>query len=1010
MGNEFTSPRRDEDDTVTSGVSGWSHDTREKFKATLKSRRNRRDSFQPSNLFDNLCGRMVFDDEEEDYDRKKGSKKKLEKSRRKKRSGSDEYSEEDEAFTEESDFKKSVSKDRSSDRESSKKSYSRSHDEESLESYDEDSKKGRRSHEMEDSVDEVSGKVTDGRTSFDLSRENGIGGSNNASPPAHAHSKPLASAFAKRCYFTKAGIGPLTQHYEGLTMAGNTVLMLASAMKLKGCPTICDEDLRRVEQTYPNQFSRLPDELLLSSGWRRISKYCHFSGKPIPDGVAFFHSKERLHHQTAGYYFLLASSLGMERPSEVEPLTIDMLILLQADYPSACEQAPKKLLEDPNQWTLVTKFCFFSGGPINAEEDVYYEANFDGNPIYMLAFLSPNLTPEELYRLNDITGETALKTVAAVEEVDEVYNLTDRDFDDLKLYHLGPCRALPNYILSPEAWTKVLPRSFVECREKALARAYEYEAHAQQAVAAAGRLIGKGPLGQTYSETQEEDVYVEFKKGHYDGSHDQHDRISYSASHDNGTEDDDIMMQHSDDVNEEKPDSVYEHSRSRSAEEIGMQTNVMKQSLTAENIRSHSPTHHENDQSEEFPDPEIDMDALSDDIPMNGDEPDTRQHTAPPHDTADPSESFMEEQMPMDEAMIYGKPMNGHSNMNGHSKIYGSPHRDKVELVQNRRRSITSTSQDRTTLPRKSQTDINSISPEYKTSDNFYPFERLKVDTHGNNIVDISDKSCHNLELISPMSNSSPSAHFVTSGDSTPLDSDSGKPSNSYTKSSAMRGAHELLKKNRQQRLAIMAKRKGGSGASQHNSSMTDSGGESMPADTENVEFQKPKLITSRSRGRSVTPLRRVKSPTKLKSSENETNRTSKSPKSKSKVKMTMYRSNSSSRERLISERSSKTLGTEVSSPEKETTSRPTATSPVSSPRNLSALKSLAVSSKPRDENDVKSDATSAVSGSSSVWTDTTDPSLRDTRRALILKMAKNRMKTKKENASHSEVTSGEDN
>jgi hypothetical protein len=100
--------------------------------------------------------------------------------------------------------------------------------------------------------------------------------------------QPLASSFAKRCYFTKSGIGSSTQHYEGLTLTGNVVLMLAGAMKLKGCPTICDEDLRRVEQTYPNQFSRLPDELLLSSGWRRISKYCHFSGKPIPDGVPFF--------------------------------------------------------------------------------------------------------------------------------------------------------------------------------------------------------------------------------------------------------------------------------------------------------------------------------------------------------------------------------------------------------------------------------------------------------------------------------------------------------------------------------------------------------------------------------------------------------------------------------------------------------------------------------------------------------------------------------------------------
>lgn len=120
-------------------------------------------------------------------------------------------------------------------------------------------------------------------------------------PPTHApaassskQQTPLASSFAKRCYFTKAGIGKTVQHYEGLTLTGNVVLMLANAMKLKGCPTICDEDLRRVEQTYPNQFSRLPDELLLSSGWRRISKYCHFSNKPIPDGVPFFREYEQL--------------------------------------------------------------------------------------------------------------------------------------------------------------------------------------------------------------------------------------------------------------------------------------------------------------------------------------------------------------------------------------------------------------------------------------------------------------------------------------------------------------------------------------------------------------------------------------------------------------------------------------------------------------------------------------------------------------------------------------------
>lgn len=288
-------------------------------------------------------------------------------------------------------------------------------------------------------------------------------------------SKPLASAFAKRCYFTKAGIGKTTQHYEGLTLTGNVVLMLAAAMKLKGCPTICDEDLRRVEQTYPNQFSRLPDELLLSSGWRRISKYCHFSNKPVPDGVPFFHSKKRLHPQ-GGYFFLLAAAVGMIRPIDVEPLTRDTLVLLETDYPAQADAAPQALVQDPNEWTLVDKFCFFSGGPINTEEDVYYQADFDGNPIYMLAFLSPSLTPEELYKLTqDNTDEPGLKSVAAVEDVESVYDLTDRDFDDLKLYHLGPCRALPPYILQPQAWTKVLPPHFLTAKHRALIRAQRWE-------------------------------------------------------------------------------------------------------------------------------------------------------------------------------------------------------------------------------------------------------------------------------------------------------------------------------------------------------------------------------------------------------------------------------------------------------------------------------------------------------------------------------------------------------
>jgi len=295
--------------------------------------------------------------------------------------------------------------------------------------------------------------------------------------------KPLASSFAKRCYFTKSGIGKTTQHYEGLTLTGNVVLMLASAMKLKGCPTICDEDLRRVEQTYPNQFSRLPDELLLSSGWRRISKYCHFSNKSIPDGIPFFHSKQRL-HPSGGYYFLLAGSVGMIRPIDVELLTKDTLVLLETDFPNQCDATPSVLVRDPEQWVLVNKFCFFSGGPINTEEDVYYQADFDGNPIFMLAFLSPSLTPEELYKLTEIglDNEPGLKSVVDVQEVESVYDLTERDFDDLKLYHLGPCRALPQYILQPSAWTKVLPPHFLAARQQAMLRAQEYDSRAVETV------------------------------------------------------------------------------------------------------------------------------------------------------------------------------------------------------------------------------------------------------------------------------------------------------------------------------------------------------------------------------------------------------------------------------------------------------------------------------------------------------------------------------------------------
>jgi hypothetical protein len=94
----------------------------------------------------------------------------------------------------------------------------------------------------------------------------------------------------------------------------------------------------------------------------------------------------------------------------------------------------------------------------------------------MLAFLSPSLTPEELYKLGEETDGPGLKSIPAVQEVESVYDLTERDFDDLKLYHLGPCRALPQYILQPQAWTKVLPPHFLAARQHAMLRAQDWEA------------------------------------------------------------------------------------------------------------------------------------------------------------------------------------------------------------------------------------------------------------------------------------------------------------------------------------------------------------------------------------------------------------------------------------------------------------------------------------------------------------------------------------------------------
>lgn len=211
MGNEYSSPRRDDDgDTIMSGVSGWSYD-RDKMKRSVN--KNKRDgTYGPANFIDAICGGMIFDEDEDDSP----NKSKRSSSRRSKKSDEDEYSDDD-----------TYNSERPKDRKA-KLNSSRSIESEDY-SYDDTSKResptnrGSESVEKQDSLDTVSPKAADNVVSFD----------SHATPTGNSTmlAKPLASAFAKRCYFTKAGIGPLSQHYEGVTLTGNTVFMLASAMK-----------------------------------------------------------------------------------------------------------------------------------------------------------------------------------------------------------------------------------------------------------------------------------------------------------------------------------------------------------------------------------------------------------------------------------------------------------------------------------------------------------------------------------------------------------------------------------------------------------------------------------------------------------------------------------------------------------------------------------------------------------------------------------------------------------
>lgn len=386
--------------------------------------------------------------------------------------------------------------------------------------------------------------------------------------------------------------------------------------------------------------------------------------------------------------------------------------------------------------------------------------------------------------------------------------------------------------------------------------------------------------------------------------------------------------------------------------------------------RSVSPTRRVpvQEEEEEFPDPDpsLGIGELSNEFPNIDDDDDDIdiEPVVPPTVKRTNIDNFeherlqMEEDRPMDEAMGYGNVEKRFSNQIDRDHMSKSQYEsigvigsktdddgeDQIEQSRYRSPSASPKREERSLSPKRHLPQRND----------------LEVDRHVDEVIDVPDPSPK--DIISPMSVTSPAPSTPTFAP-TPTTVGSAKSHNSYTKSSAMRGAQELLKKNRQQRLAIMAKRRGNSS----NTLDTSLTGNGTPNNENNAPNLKAKTVYSRSRNRSVTPARRgVKSPGVQKKALSPSNAPAVAvavepvDQSKSQVKMSMYRSTSSGRANFVAEKSNPTL-----------------------PNFQNGI-----------DDDVRSDATSAISGTSSVWTDATDS--KDSRRALILKMAKNRMKKKK--------------
>ena len=317
----------------------------------------------------------------------------------------------------------------------------------------------------------------------------------------------------KVCFFSGQTIGKGGSYYfaanvlpdDGKGQKPSQLYTLSSSMKLMGYPTICDDDIRRMDKLYfAKTYRRLPEELRLSSNWTRVAKHCSFSGRPIPDGVPFFYARRKTVDENGrsilGRFCYLRADVvcansTVEGQEEVNsngdsrPLGPQDLMHLLAEYPEVCDSLPSNILEDPAEWSLIDKFCFFSGAPIKAD-DTYYRASLDGKDIYLLVVLSPAVTARELFQLEtkraqgrgigrqlleELRKELVPLNVKEVKGMDRVYDLSPADFDSLRERHYGSYQKLPRRLVDPSEWEKVVPPSFLAAKEEAMRRAVDYE-------------------------------------------------------------------------------------------------------------------------------------------------------------------------------------------------------------------------------------------------------------------------------------------------------------------------------------------------------------------------------------------------------------------------------------------------------------------------------------------------------------------------------------------------------